>query len=164
MFHGMGVGVLRHLRYPEPRGVSVPYQVLIRIDGFHICPWAVDRRDKKKQRPKESDCQLSCRACPFPFLCCANLMAFAPFRRSAARHLTGKACIRNADHFSDTGRVYFFLPASQCGPLPPIKTAHSLKTSVLRNTPRPLDTILRLAHLPSLRYERLHLSLQHGLQ
>jgi hypothetical protein len=38
-------------------------------------------------------------------------MAFAPFGCSAARHLTGKACTKNADHFSDAGRVHFILPA-----------------------------------------------------
>lgn len=43
----MGVGMLRLLRFPEPRGVSVPYQVLIRIDGLHLSPWIVDRRDEK---------------------------------------------------------------------------------------------------------------------
>jgi hypothetical protein len=70
MFHSVGVGMLRLLRFPEPRGVSVADQALIRIYGSTYARESLISVTTK-WRPKESDSWLSfrhrSRLSSFPF-------------------------------------------------------------------------------------------------
>jgi hypothetical protein len=145
----------------------VPYQVLIRIDGSHLCPWIFDRRDNKiaaqKFRPLAQIPFVESR--PFSGRCLAASDLKGAKARRWAQQTVGISCPEILDHVTDAGCAHFILPAPAPAPAPYINTVRFLRKSVLRNTPRPLATILRLAHLLSLRYEPLHLiSLQHGQQ
>ena len=70
------------LRFAEPRGVSVPYQVSIKIECFPLLPWIVDRRYSKGAKST-----------------------------GLAQHTIRNIFTESLDHVSDAGRIHLILPA-----------------------------------------------------